>query len=331
MSERVQIASVGRMSVYAAVAEHLRRAVQTGTLAEGTVLLEGPLAELFGSSRSPVKQALALLEQEGLLHPFEGRGLLVGRPDRPLRVPLTRDMIGLQETELASAKAPAWQSLWYEFERDIILRSVFGEGRINELALARHVGVGRTVARDLLIHAHDIGIIAKDRHGRWMVVPLDVRRFDNLYKLRMMLEPVALESAVPHIATDRLEVMAKRCEEAGVNYPDVSGASLDRMETDLHVECISACVNPELPRALWHSRCMLVAGKHIQAMVGSAANRIDPFMSEHLTVLKAILARNASAARDALHAHLESSRRKAANRLAAFHERHSAHDLDYVS
>lgn len=331
MPEYVHMSSGGRLSVYTAVADHLRRAIQTGTLAEGTVLLEGPLAELFGSSRSPVKQALTLLEQEELLHSFDGRGLLVGRADRPLRVPITPDMIGLQETELATAKAPAWQSLWYDFERDIILRSVFGDGRINELALARHFKVGRTVARDLLIHAHEIGIISKDKHGRWTVVPLDVRRFDNLYQLRMMMEPVALESAVPHIAVDRLEVMARRCEEAGVSYPNVSGAALDRMETDLHVECISACLNPELPRALWHSRCMLVAGKHIQAQVGSLGNRIDPFMSEHLTVLKAILARNASAARDALHAHLESSRRKAANRLAAFHDRHSSHDLDYVS
>ena len=47
---------------YAVIKDTLARRIGDGTLAEGTVLLEGPLAELFRSSRSPVKQAFAQLD-----------------------------------------------------------------------------------------------------------------------------------------------------------------------------------------------------------------------------------------------------------------------------
>ena len=41
----------------------MRTGIERGTLPAGAVLLEGPLAELFNSSRSPVKQALAQLDE----------------------------------------------------------------------------------------------------------------------------------------------------------------------------------------------------------------------------------------------------------------------------
>ena len=76
---------VDRTPAYASITERLRRGLESGALPEGTVLLEGPLAAIFGSSRSPVKQALARLEEEGLLSRFDGRGLLVGAASEPKR------------------------------------------------------------------------------------------------------------------------------------------------------------------------------------------------------------------------------------------------------
>lgn len=45
----------------------LRRDIVTGTLALGTSLLEGQLAERYGVSRTPVREALRRLEQDGLV------------------------------------------------------------------------------------------------------------------------------------------------------------------------------------------------------------------------------------------------------------------------
>jgi DNA-binding GntR family transcriptional regulator len=59
----------------------LRAAIQDGTLAPGLRLTETDLAARFGVSRTPVRQAIARLESEGLLTHEPRRGLTVTRPD----------------------------------------------------------------------------------------------------------------------------------------------------------------------------------------------------------------------------------------------------------
>jgi GntR family transcriptional regulator of vanillate catabolism len=55
----------------------LREMILRGTLAPGQRVAEAPLAELLGVSRTPVRQALPLLAQEGLLTIHESRGFVV--------------------------------------------------------------------------------------------------------------------------------------------------------------------------------------------------------------------------------------------------------------
>ncbi|HET9863686.1 MAG TPA: GntR family transcriptional regulator [Steroidobacteraceae bacterium] len=55
----------------------LREMVLNGKLAPGQRVAEAPLADLLGMSRTPVRQALPVLAQEGLLVENETRGYLV--------------------------------------------------------------------------------------------------------------------------------------------------------------------------------------------------------------------------------------------------------------
>jgi GntR family transcriptional regulator of vanillate catabolism len=55
----------------------LREMILNGKLAPGQRVAEAPLADLLGVSRTPVRQALPLLAQEGLLVENETRGYLV--------------------------------------------------------------------------------------------------------------------------------------------------------------------------------------------------------------------------------------------------------------
>ncbi len=327
--KRLDSQSSGGTPAYAAIAEQIRRSIEIGSLPEGTVLLEGPLAALFGSSRSPVKQALSSLESAGLLSRFDGRGLLVGKTDEPRRIKITPGMLQFENQAGLNPKSFAWQPHYYEFEREIILRSVFGRARLNEFALARHLDVGRTVAHDLLIHAREVGIVSKDERSRWWVVPLDEARFQDLYELRILLEPVALEAAIGRIPAAQLDEIESRLKEAVSDFPHVPTADLDILEADLHIDCISYSQNPEIVEALKRTRCILVAGKHIQ----SALNRdisVDPFMGEHLEIVSAVRAHDGAAAKSALVNHLALSAQKAAERLAAFRATQSMPELPYI-
>lgn len=300
-----------------------------GGLPAGAVLLEGPIAELVGSSRTPVRQALAALEREGLVRRFDGRGVLAGRSGAPLRLALTAAMLGLEAEAAPPPKVPAWRAHYYDFESTLILRATFGAARINELALARHYGVGRTVAGDLLDHAAGNGIVARDEKSRWWINPLDEPRFRDLYELRLLLEPAALRTAMDRVSAEVLEAMRRRLADVAARFPDVEAADLDRLEEDLHVDLLSFGSNPEILEALKRTRCVLVAGKHIQRAVrGSAA--IDAFMGEHLAIIDAAAAGDRPLAARQLCEHLARSGAKAVERLRSFREMGSAGPVPYV-
>jgi len=321
--------TIDRRPAYASIADTLREGIARGSVAPGTVLLEGPLAEIFGSSRAPVKQALAMLEDEGLLRRFVGRGLIVGTAE-PVRVKLGREALGLDDGVQPLVKSFAWQSFYYDFEREITLRSILGRFKINELALARHYGVGRTVARDLLLHAQLTGLVEKGESGRWWIVPLDEKRFENLYELRLLLEPVAMRTAVEAIPEEDLAIFTERLRAANEHFPDVDQAELDQLETDLHVECLGFTSNAELVESLRRSRCILIAGKHIQTALARTP-RVDPFMDEHLDIFAAVSRRNPDEASSLLLDHLRSSSIKAQERLALFRKMPAPQMHSYIS
>jgi DNA-binding GntR family transcriptional regulator len=66
----------------------VREAIRDGTLSPGVRLTETDLAARFGVSRTPIRQAIARLEAEGLLTHEPRRGLSVTRPDHGQMVEL---------------------------------------------------------------------------------------------------------------------------------------------------------------------------------------------------------------------------------------------------
>lgn len=59
------------------VAEEIRAQIFDGRLADGDRLIERELAEQFGVSRHPVREALRVLQREGLVDSLPSRGLVV--------------------------------------------------------------------------------------------------------------------------------------------------------------------------------------------------------------------------------------------------------------
>ncbi|WP_202814470.1 GntR family transcriptional regulator [Aureimonas frigidaquae] len=329
MSEAMPLASDAREPAYVRICRTVRASIERGMLPPGTVLLEGPLAELFNSSRSPVKQALATLEAEGLLSRFAGRGLMVGEAERPLRMELTSDHLALDGAELQDERPNTADRYYYEVEREILKRSLFGRFRVNELALARHFNVGRTVARDILIKAQLAGIVSKGEKAHWWIVPLDEERLRNLYQLREIIEPAALMGAAPHLPRSVIAQTRRHLERAATRFPDLSIAELDQLEHDLHARCLGYCPNRELIEALGRSRASIISGKHMQSILMLTPST-DAFLDEHLAVVAALDEQRPDAASEALLRHLVISREKGVQRLAEFHRRFTAEAVDYI-
>jgi DNA-binding GntR family transcriptional regulator len=309
----------------------LRRSIRRGRLPTGTVLLEGHLAGLLGSSRAPVRQALVQLQSAGLVCRFAGRGYVVGSAAAPpRRTPLTADMLDIAEAPEALRRSFGWQGIYEQVERAIIHRSVFGRFRVNEIELARHFRVGRTVARDVLTKLQNVGVVDKDERQRWTIVSLNRERLQNLYELRELMEPVALRHAADHLDMSVVQAMRDRLQLQYEAYPKVSATGMNELEFDLHVRCLEAGENPELLGALARTRCTLTLSKHVLGVEMDVPAH-DPFLEEHMHVFDALIARKPKAAADALRRHLRSSCPKVIDRLETFRDVFTPPPIDYIT
>lgn len=315
-------AGLDKSPLYLRIRDVLAEAISAGRLPKGALLLEGPVATVFASTRTPVRQAFALLEADGSIRRFDGRGFLVGQGrSGPKRMALTADMLGLGEEAPSLRKTPGWEAIYETLEREMVHLSVFGRHRINEVELARARGVGRQVARDALTRLEALGIAEKDERMRWTLVPLDESRMRDLHDIRVALEPRALVRAAPFIPPAARRAMTERLEEALAVYPDLSVEAMDGLETDLHITCLGYCPNRELLIALRRARFMLNVSKHIIG-VSHRMPADEPFIAEHLAVFRALDVDDGDRAAETLHHHITVSLPKVIARVADLREAH---------
>lgn len=301
-----------RLPAYERIARRLRRALDAGAIPPGTILLEGPLAALFASSRSPVRQALAALAREGRVRRFAGRGVVAGEAE-PRRIELDPSMIGSGEDE--DGRGQREDALYYRFERDLVLQSLAGRLRVNELALARTFEIGRPAAGDLLRRAEAAGIVVRDDLRRWRIVPLDADRLRQIYDLRIALEPLAIRQTGGRVPADLLQAVRLRHRAALDAFPALDIATLDRLERDLHVLVLAFAENREMVEALRRTHPILLVGKHLQVAAGLVPP-VDDFIGEHLAVIEALAGGDPAEAARLLANHLASSRQTAIDRLS---------------
>lgn len=239
---------------YELITRVLRSNIQRGSLPEGLVLLEGPIAAVMQTSRVPVQTALRQLMAEGLVHRFEGRGYLVGAEGRGI-APLRRD---IREFTLAIPEAVddalqtrgTWRHVYEEVEEQVASCQIFGEFRIVETELSDYLGVSRTVARDVLARLQERGLIRKSASSHWIAGPLTARTVREKFELRAIIEPAALRMSAPYIRYAEVERLLELID---------SGATLTSESlSDALVEfCIAQAPNTTLVEMIRSNQLLL--------------------------------------------------------------------------
>ncbi len=318
-----------KTSLYEELFGRLKAEILDGTVPEGAVLTEAALAGLIDSSRAPVRQALQLLFEDGLITRFDGRGFIVGKTGTlPKRIKLA-DYLGKLFEGDDDRPIFAWQALYEDVESIVVYRSFFGRYRINENELARHFGVGRGVARDVLLKLETLGITEKDDNFRWSIVPLDSQRIRDLYEVREQIEPAALASALGGLSNQHVDTMLSRLALALADYPDVSASTMYELELDLHLRSLQACPNKEFLSILKRTHCILTLSKHI---VGSRIKRpeYEPFLSEHIGVFKMVQKRDEEGLKKAMRDHISNSQPNVQARAAYIREHYQPDEYSFI-
>jgi DNA-binding GntR family transcriptional regulator len=92
--------ALGRISTTGKVVEYLRRAIETGALSPGDRITELEISGKLGISRSPVREALATLAQEGVVTIIPYRGAIVSTVDADRFAALAAFRLVLEEFAL---------------------------------------------------------------------------------------------------------------------------------------------------------------------------------------------------------------------------------------
>lgn len=301
---------------YGLIRSALRDAIVRGRAEPGVVLVEGPLAQLFATSRVPVRQALTLLHEEGLISRFEGRGYLInpeGLDLVPQRVPLTRELLGLETDEELIDLRSLGERVYDEIAACVSTVMVFGHYRLDEQRAAEHLGVSRNVVREALMRLRDRGLVEKEPYAQWLAGPLTAREISEDYELRALLEPQALQQTAAQLSREELQAMLERIGQLQSEPERATRAAIDQLETDLHGRCLAGLRNRKMATLI--SQCQ--SPMNVSRIFHDALHMsIDPAMLvEHRLVIEALLHGNVDSAALSLRDHLHRARDRTLQRL----------------
>jgi DNA-binding GntR family transcriptional regulator len=261
---------------YELVERALRANIASGRLSPGLVLLEGPIAALLQTSRAPVQKALQILEADGLIHRFGGRGYLVGRAaasPQPLRIDVRRLGLAIPEdVDEALQSRGSRERISAAVEESVASCVIFGEYRIIETEIAHHFNVSRTVVRDVLGRLQERSLVRKNQSSHWIAGPLTAQSIKEHYDLRRILEPAAILAAAPRMDREHLSAILHRAAAAEtidtdgtVTWEDVEAAFIEH--------CVLTAPNERLVATIRHNRLPLAAVNRLLAQLGLPIDR----------------------------------------------------------
>jgi DNA-binding GntR family transcriptional regulator len=170
---------LGHTTVASAAASEMRRRILDGTYAAGLPLRQDALAEEFGISRIPVREALLQLEAEGLVRILPHRGAVVSELSAEeveeifeLRAVLEPRLLKHSAPLLTEADFSALRAILSEFEMALRAGSI---ERWGELNTAFHILLYQRAARPRTLGLVSTLLRDSDRHTRLQLSYTDGR------------------------------------------------------------------------------------------------------------------------------------------------------------
>lgn len=179
--------------------------------------------------------------------------------------------------------------------------------RISVDALARELGVSQTPIREALGRLEGEGLVTKTHLIGYRAAPqLGVQQFNDLYDLRLLLEPYAAANAAVRMRAEdvaQLQALAAQMDGAGEQGRLDEYARFARFDMEFHDQIAVSSGNGLVAEAL--SR--LHTHVHLFRLVFHE-QAIATAIREHAEVLETIGRHDADAAADAMRRHIENSR-----------------------
>lgn len=189
--------------------------------------------------------------------------------------------------------------------REIVSCRIMPGARVTEPELMGRFGLGKASLRIALQRLAQVGLIASmPRHG-YRVAPVTVRDVDEVFALRVALEPLAARLAAGRVSRDKLERLEAACRG---QMPGEVGNQIDfflEANRSFHMAIANASGNERLSRTLsglLDEMTRLVA-------LGFGVQRVRPNIeNDHTLLIEHLCAGDADAAETVARRHVETFR-----------------------
>jgi len=292
--------------IYRTIYTRISALLASGQLRPGHMLSVLQIGRAFSVSRSGVRQALELLQQEGVVSQVARKGYVVTGGRRGRIDPAHLEPYAFEPMPISME--PSWRRIYKEAEREIATRMLFRSVRVTEERLSRHFAVSRTVVREALLQLAANGLITKDRSGHWIAEKVTPATLRNLYELRWLLEPSALLDSAPKVPKEKMDEIWRRLKATTARLRQASSEDMDQIEQDLHGTLVEHCGNKPLLRVLDQTRLLIIATRYIfdgYPDITKAYSKQSAL--EHLRVVERLRAGDYAGAGKALSDHLHKS------------------------
>lgn len=257
---------------------------------------EPELGAMLGVSRTTVRGILARMAENGLIA-WDKRDKTV------LRAPKEGDFFPNEETDSLS------QIIERSFMRRLLAEGAEAGMQINELELAREIGVGTTSVREFLIRFSRFGLIEKRRNSHWVLkgfthaFALELADIREMFELRSAAAFAALPDDSPVWADlDRLETEHRALARDIANrYTEFS-----ELDERFHRLIHSASRNRFIVD--FYDVIAMIFHYHYQWNKAGQRSRNETAVAEHLAYIAALKSRDLAKVESACRRHLTSAR-----------------------
>lgn len=183
--------------------------------------------------------------------------------------------------------------------------------RISVDALVRELGVSQTPIRAALIRLESEGLVIKTHHVGYSAAPMPTReRFEQMYDLRLLLEPHGARLAAHRMTEESRRDLADRASSMAEPMPGDARLAYGKfalLDAQFHSWIAMQSGNELLAESL--SR--LYAHTHLFRL-RFHTHVTEEAIKEHNRIVRALLAADAEAAGQAMHDHIARSRERMA-------------------
>ncbi|HMB61058.1 MAG TPA: GntR family transcriptional regulator [Xanthomonadales bacterium] len=128
--------------------------------------------------------------------------------------------------------------------RDLILSGELQPGtRIGQDALAKRFGTSRLPVRDALRQIESEGLIILTPNSSARVAKLELQEFAEIYRIRELIEPLALSESIPNMSDEQIESLEAAVREIERTRDSDVFLKLDR---EFHLSSYRAANMPQL-------------------------------------------------------------------------------------